>query len=127
VSTAWADRVGKQRLVGICLFATSVAYFILPMIARDSVLGTLGLVISFFFFEISVVAAIPLVSEAVPSARATLLSLNVGAFALGRTIGSFAGPLVYSAAGFTANGWVSAAAALAACALWIAFVRERTA
>ena len=72
------------------------------------------------------VAAIPLVTEAVPTARATLLSLNVGAFALGRTIGSFAGPLVYSAAGFRANGWLSAAGALAAFALWTALVRERS-
>ncbi|MGB8645924.1 MAG: MFS transporter [Anaerolineae bacterium] len=124
VSTAWVDRIGKHRLVRVCLLVSSGTYLLLPLLAQNAVLATLGLVLTYFFFEISVVAAIPLVSEVVPHARATLLALNVAAFALGRTLGSFTGPFVFASSGFSANAFVSAGGALLAFGVWHLFVRE---
>ncbi len=124
VSVALVDRVGKHRLVRICLLACAGAYALLPVLGQNAIMATLGLVLTFFFFEISVVAAIPLVSEVVPTARATLLALNVGAFALGRTIGSFIGPFVFASGGWTANALVSAGGVLLTLAVWHLFVRE---
>ncbi len=124
VTTLLVDRIGKQRLVRVCLLASASAYALLPVLGQNAILATLGLVLTFFFFEISVVAAIPLVSQVVPSARATVLALNVGAFALGRTIGSFIGPFVFSGGGWLANAMVSTAGTLFALLVWHLFVQE---
>ncbi len=124
ISIAWVDRIGKHSLVRLCLLASSGAYLLLPLLGQNALLATLGLVLVFVFFEISVVAAIPLVSEVVPTARATLLALNVAAFALGRTIGSFAGPFLLAGGGFALNALVSGAGAFLAFLVWHSLVRE---
>jgi predicted MFS family arabinose efflux permease len=66
-----------------------------------------------------------LVTELVPGARGTLLSLNVAVALLGRTIGSFTGPFLFSSNGFLWNGLTSGAAMVVAFAVWHFLVRER--
>jgi predicted MFS family arabinose efflux permease len=127
VSSGWVDRIGKHRLVGVTLFCTAAAYALLPIFGHSVILGTTGLFLVYFLFEISVVSALSLISEVVPTARATLLSLNVGAFALGRTLGSFIGPFVFSNAGISGNGLASALGTLLAWLVWQLLVREREA
>jgi predicted MFS family arabinose efflux permease len=76
-------------------------------------------------FELTVVAALPLVSEIAPKARATLLSLGVAGFSLGRALGSFIGPTTYDTYGFAVTSIVSAALIFAAFAIWMIWVREK--
>jgi len=122
---AFVDRVGKWRMVAGGLVLGGIAYLALPFLGMNSTLGTSGLVFAYFMFELTIVAAIPLITEIAPNARATLLSLGVAGFALGRTVGSFAGPALYSNFGFGVTSLFSAFAILIACVVWFMFVREQ--
>lgn len=121
----FVDRIGKWRMVAGGLVLGGLAYLALPFLGANSVLGTSGLVLVFFMFELTIVAAIPLMTEIAPNARATLLSLGVAGFALGRTVGSFAGPTLYTNFGFVVTSLCSALVILLASVIWIGFVREK--
>jgi predicted MFS family arabinose efflux permease len=103
------------------------AYLVLPFLGAGAVSGTIGLVLVFFVFELAVISALPLVSEISPQSRATLLSLGIASFGLGRAAGSFVGPAVFSNFGFPATCFVSAAGAAIALLIWLVFVREHPA
>jgi predicted MFS family arabinose efflux permease len=122
---AFVDRIGKWRMVAGGLVVCGIAYLALPFFSATVLVGTLGLVLVFFMFELTIVAAIPLLSEIAPKARATLLSLSVAGFSLGRTVGSFIGPTVYDAFGFGAASLASAVMILIAVAVWFLWVREQ--
>ncbi len=124
-SSAFVDRIGKHRLTELMLLATAGAYVLLPLIGRTVLLASAGLVLAFFFFEVSVVAALPLITEMVPSARATLMSMAVAGFSLGRALGSFTGPFIYLNNGFVVNGLVSGVGLLVAFLIWSLWVHER--
>lgn len=123
-SAAFVDRVGKWRMVGGNLALSVLAYVLLPFIGTNAIYATGGLVITFFLFEVAVVSALPLISEIAPNVRATLLSLSVAGFSLGRATGSFVGPAVFANFGFTATSFVSAGGILLTCLIWFLFVRE---
>jgi predicted MFS family arabinose efflux permease len=66
-----------------------------------------------------------LITEIAPNVRATLLSLGVAGFSLGRTLGSITGPVLYGGYGFAVTCMFSAAAILVASVIWFMFVREK--
>lgn len=123
-AAGFVDRVGKWRMVAGSLILGGLGYLALPFFGSSAQLGTVGLVLTYFMFELGVVAALPIVSELAPLARATLLSLGVGSFSLGRALGSFTGPLLYANGGFTAATLASAAGVGLALCIWLVFVRE---
>ncbi|GJM39752.1 MAG: hypothetical protein DHS20C20_00340 [Ardenticatenaceae bacterium] len=82
----------------------------------------------FLTFEITIVGGVPLMTEIVPSARSVVMSSIIAAGALGRALGSWLGPFLFSEFGFSSNGWVSAiitAVATLLLALWIREASER--
>lgn len=121
----FVDRVGKWKMVGGALVCGALAYLLLPLLAADAFMATAGLLLVFFMFELALVAALPLMTEIAPNARATLLSLGVAGFSLGRATGSFVGPALYANFGFGAVSLVSAGAVLVACVVWFLKVREK--
>lgn len=125
LSSIYVDRVGKHRLVLITMVLTGGSYILLPFIGLDAALGTLGLALAFLLFELTVVSMLPLITEIVPTARATLMSMNLAAALLGRTIGSFTGPFMFLHQGFVANGLVSGVGMLIAVVIWGTLVSER--
>ena len=58
------------------------------------------LVVLSIFFEITLVGGVPLLTELVPGARSVVMAVALAAGALGRAIGSLAGPLIWEYAGF---------------------------
>lgn len=120
----FVDRLGKWKMVGGGLVVSALAYLALPLLGASVILGTVGLVAVFLMFELTIVAALPLVTEIAPQARATLLSLGVAGFSLGRATGSFAGPALYVHYGFAVTSLASGAVIIAACAIWYLFVRD---
>ncbi len=122
----FVDRLGKWKMVAGGLALGALAYLALPFMGMNVWSGGAGIVLTFFAFELSIVAALPLMTEIAPAVRATLLSLGVAAFSLGRAAGSFIGPAVYAQYGFGATSLVSAAAILAASVIWFMFVREKS-
>lgn len=121
----FVDRVGKWKMVAGGLALSVLTYLLLPFLGGNALLGALGVALTFCLFELSIVAALPLMTEIAPNARATLLSLGVAGFSMGRAVGSFSGPALYDRFGFGATSFVSAAGILIACLVWFFFVREK--
>ena len=94
------DKLGKPRALAIGLTANSLAAILLPFIGQTQVGALIGLFLFYITFEYIMVSHIPMVTELVPSARATLLSLNVTGHALGRALGAFLAALIYQNFGF---------------------------
>lgn len=94
------DRLGKPRALAIGLIANSLAAAILPFIGQTQIGALAGLFFFYITFEYVMVSHIPLVTELVPSARATLLSLNVTGHALGRALGALLAAFIYQQFGF---------------------------
>ena len=59
-----------------------------------------GLFLFYITFEYVMVSHIPLMTELVPSARATLLSFNLAGHSLGRMIGALLATFIYQRFGF---------------------------
>lgn len=91
----FVDRLGKVRAAGIGLLANCVAAVLLPLIGRTEMGALIGLFLFYITFEFTIVSMIPLMTEVVPSARATTLSFAGAANSLGRAIGALLAPTLY--------------------------------
>ncbi len=92
----FTDRVGMKRAVSIGLVTTACACLLLPLIGRSLIGVLIGLFFFYLSFEFTFVSLIPLVTELVPTARATLMAGNLAAAAGGRALGAVAGPVLFS-------------------------------
>ena len=98
---ATVDRLGKIRALMIGLAANGLAVLLLPLAGASSFTALVGLAFFYLTFEYTVVSMLPVMSEILPQARATLLACYAASFSLGRAIGSLLSPHLY-ALGFTA-------------------------
>jgi predicted MFS family arabinose efflux permease len=96
------DRLGKPLALTIGLISNALAALLLPFIGRTEAGALIGLFLFYITFEYIMVSHIPLVTELVPSARATVLSLNVTGHSIGRAVGAFLAILIYKNFGFVA-------------------------
>jgi predicted MFS family arabinose efflux permease len=117
------DRLGKRRAVTIGLLANCVACFLLPALARTPAGAMLALFFFYFSFEFTLVSTIPLMTELVPEARATLMSANITALSAGRVLGAGLG-LALFANGIQANTLAAALLNAAAIAVLLTLVRD---
>jgi len=90
------DRLGKPRAVGIGLIANSLAAMALPILGRSLPGAFVGLLCFYLTFEFTIVSSIPMMTEVVPSARATLMATNGAAHSLGRALGALLAAPLYS-------------------------------
>jgi predicted MFS family arabinose efflux permease len=104
-----ADRVGLKRAIVIGSMLSALTYILLPLVGRTLPLALMGLFITFLAFEFTIVTAISLFTEILPTARATMMSSSVAAFSMGRAMGALIGGPVWLAGGMLATGVVSAA------------------
>ncbi len=94
------DKLGKPLALAIGLCGNAAASLLLPLIGQTQTGALVGLFLFYITFEYVMVSHIPLVTELVPSARATILALNVTGHSIGRAIGTFFAPLIYLNFGF---------------------------
>jgi predicted MFS family arabinose efflux permease len=92
----FVDRVGKVRAAGVGILANCLTAVLLPLIGRTETGALAGLFLFYITFEFTVVSIIPLMTEVMPSARATTLSLAGAAGSLGRTLGALLSPVLYA-------------------------------
>jgi predicted MFS family arabinose efflux permease len=93
------DRLGKVRSVLVGLLLNCLFVLILPILPQSlpAVLACLFFV--YLTFEFSLVSLIPIASEVLPDARATLLAFTTTFFFLGRALMAFVALPLFSAAG----------------------------
>jgi predicted MFS family arabinose efflux permease len=129
VMTAIAvDRIGKRPFVITTGIVTAVMYFLLPNVSVVLVAALISLFVLFFFFEMTVVGGIPIMTELVPWARGIVLSVILAAGGLGRAIGALVGPILWTQGDLQLLGLVSAitmGVATAILAIWIHEGREK--
>ena len=94
-SAVWLDAIGKRRVIWIFLGLNSLAALLLPV--TNGVIGWAFAGLGFFYisFEIILVSTLTLMSEVVPSARATMIAATVAGFSLGRMLGDLIAPGLY--------------------------------
>jgi len=94
------DRLGKPRALTLGLIGNILAAMLLPVIGRTEVGALVGLFLFYITYEYVLVSHIPLMTEVMPNARATLLSFNVMGHSLGRVIGALVATFIYQSFGF---------------------------
>jgi MFS transporter, DHA1 family, inner membrane transport protein len=93
---ATVDRIGKTRALMIGLAANAVTALALTQAGRTVAAALVGLALFYMTFEYTVVSMLPVMSEILPRARATLLAFYAASFSLGRAIGSLVSPRLYA-------------------------------
>jgi predicted MFS family arabinose efflux permease len=94
------DRLGKPLALTLGLVGNALASILLPFIGHTQGGALIGLFLFYITFEYVMVSHIPLMTELVPSARATMLSLNITGHSLGRALGAFLAAIIYQRFGF---------------------------
>jgi predicted MFS family arabinose efflux permease len=94
------DRLGKPRALTLGLIGNILASLLLPIVGRTEIGALVGLFLFYITFEYVLVSHIPLMTEVMPNARATLLSFNVMGHSLGRVIGALVATFIYQRFGF---------------------------
>jgi predicted MFS family arabinose efflux permease len=114
----FTDRLGKKRAVSIGLLITTVACILLPIIGRNIAGVLFGLFLFYLSFEFTFVSLIPLVTELVPTARATLMAGNLAAAAGGRALGAVTGAWLFDYGIWTNATFGASLTLLAGFVLW---------
>ena len=94
------DRIGKPRALALGLSANAAMAILLPFIGRTEIGALVGLFLFYITFEYVMVSHVPMMTELLPAARATVMSFNLAGHSLGRAIGAFLAPLLYRQFGF---------------------------
>lgn len=121
---AFADRVGKLRMVAWGLGVSAIGYATFAPASTSLPLGLAVLAATFVAFEITIVSTIPLASELAPGARSRYLALLMVALGIGRGIGDLVGPALFTWQGIPANALMSAAGTIAALAVILSIARR---
>lgn len=91
----FSDRLGKSRAIALGLALNSLAALALPWLGQSTFGALAGLLLFYLSFEFTIVSIIPMMTEVLPSARATLMAFNVAALSLGRALGAPLAPVLY--------------------------------
>ena len=124
VTAIAVDRIGKRPFVIITGLVTGFMYLVLPFANVSLIMALLALFILFFFFEMTVVGAIPLLTELVPTARGIVMSVALAAGGLGRAMGALIGPRIWLEGGMGALGLTSAILVMISMVILALWVRE---
>jgi predicted MFS family arabinose efflux permease len=125
LTAGWSvDRFGKRPVVAIGGVLTAVVFLLIPLTTGSLATALVALVFLFFLFEITVVGALPLLTELVPEARGAVMSMGFGAMAAGRTIGSIIGPAIWGRYGLAGNSILSAVVMLLAVVVLLRWLHE---
>lgn len=118
------DHFGKRRVIITTGLLNALAYLAIPFTGVSLVSALVSLALLFWFFEVTLVGGVPLLTELVPTARSVVMSVVLAAAALGRGVGSLVGPIVFQRAGLTGSGLTAAVVMLLAMLVLARWVRE---
>jgi predicted MFS family arabinose efflux permease len=96
----FTDRLGKPRALGLGLVASACTSLALPFLGRSEIGALIGLFFFYLTFEFVMVSHVPMMTEVLPGARATVMSFNLAGHSIGRGIGALLAVFVYQSLGF---------------------------
>jgi predicted MFS family arabinose efflux permease len=97
---SFTDRLGKARAISLGLACNCLSSILLPFLARNTWGALLGLFLFYISFEFTLVSVIPMMTEIMPTSRATMTAFSAASHSLGRAIGAPIATLLYSLAWF---------------------------
>jgi predicted MFS family arabinose efflux permease len=102
--SAWlVDRLGKEWSIRAGLLLNSLAAVAL-VFSGGAVWSALATLFLFYLsYEFTIVSALPLMSEALPALRATVMASMSASFSIGRALGAVLAPLLFTRWSFPAN------------------------
>jgi len=92
---AFTDRMGKPLAVGLGLGLNCLAALALPFIGSNTTGAVVGLFFFYITFEYALVSSIPMMTEVMPSARATVMAVSAASVSLGRAVGALIATPLY--------------------------------
>ena len=101
------DRFGKRPVIITTGVINCLLYILIPHTSGSLTAALVTLFFLFLTFEITVVGGMPLMTELVPQARSVVMTMVLAAMALGRTLGSTIGPVIWLRGGFAWSGLAS--------------------
>jgi predicted MFS family arabinose efflux permease len=108
--TLFTDKIGKRNALAIGIIGNCLAALALPLLGRWMVGAMVSLFLFYLTFEFTMVSGIPLMTEILPSARATMLAAHMSLIAVGRSIGDLVAPTLFTQSllpGIAANALVA--------------------
>jgi predicted MFS family arabinose efflux permease len=90
-----SDWIGKVRAVRIGMAIMALAALLLPLTGGSRFGATAAIFLFYFGFELAFVSSMPLMTEVIPSARATMMGAYMSSFSVGLMIGALLGPFAY--------------------------------
>ncbi len=118
------DRFGKRPVIIVTGLLNALVCLLIPLTSGNLTAAMAAYFALFLTFEISVVGGVTLMTEIVPSARSVVMSSIIAAGALGRAVGSWLGPFLFTQFGFSSNGLVSAIITVVATLILALWIRE---
>ena len=94
--TAFTDKIGKRKALAIGIIGNCLASLALPVFGRWLLGALVCLFLFYLTFEFTIVSGIPLMSEILPSARATMLASHMAVLAIGRSVGDLLAPVLFT-------------------------------
>jgi predicted MFS family arabinose efflux permease len=92
----WVDRLGKVRATALGLGLNALAAGSFLFVGHSSIGAVVVLLLFFLTFEFSLVSSLPMMTELIPAARASMMAVNNAMFALGRALGAALGGGLYA-------------------------------
>jgi predicted MFS family arabinose efflux permease len=94
--TLFTDRIGKRRALAIGIIGNCLASLAMAVFGRSLTGAVICLVFFYITFEFTIVSGIPLMSEIMPTARATMLASHMAILAIGRAAGDLLAPSLFA-------------------------------
>lgn len=108
----FSDRLGKRRSVLASFTITSLCLVLMPILDSSIVATIVILFIFYFMIEYAIVATFPLLSEALPQARGTMMALVSATIGFGRIFSSLSSEWLYDTGQMTLVTAVAASASM---------------
>ncbi|NTV36988.1 MAG: MFS transporter [Anaerolineaceae bacterium] len=90
-----ADRFGKERVISVGILLNIATLATLPLVNTHIWTALVWLFMFYFTFELIIVSTLPVITEVLPRARATMISAYISAVSLGRASSSAIATPIY--------------------------------
>ncbi|HEX9089903.1 MAG TPA: MFS transporter [Anaerolineales bacterium] len=94
--TLITDKIGKNVAITLGIIGNCLAALALLLAGRWLVGAMVGLFLFYLTFEFTMVSGIPLMTEVLPSARATMMASHMALIAVGRSVGDLLAPALFT-------------------------------